>query len=234
MAGRIGTMDKKINLALIPQLLTNTNITGEWFDIARDNCFYVMVGAMALGEIATLSVMYALDRLGTTPTEYGHLHITANTLVTEALITLGTVGDVPVNGDTITVNGQIFTKAAATSVPLKTWLDAAGIAACINFWCPELWATVNTTITIKSRKKGFDTITITSSDGVKEVISTLAAFAAYDVCADVLKLKPFIAAKVATTATAQGVTVLLIQTSRKAPDVQQFAAVGLDATVIPS
>lgn len=105
--------------------------------------------------------------------------VVGNTDVQQASVTFGVGADVPVNGDTVTVNGVTFTYAAATSEPDREFTDLAGLIDCINdpdYGVSLVEAVDETThLTLRSIGRGLATITLTSSTDARLICRTVMA-----------------------------------------------------------
>lgn len=198
----------KINAALKPQALNNTNVTGDYFSMkmARKVLFKLDIGAMAAGNTATLSLMQATDASasGAKVVTDASAVITANTKVTKVTVDLSLVA----NTDTVTINDVTFTKAAATSAADRQFADAAGLVTCITndtYGVEGVTATAaGAVVTVKSLEPGEKTVTVSRVNVAGTItLATLEAQAAVEIdnfALDVNNGFDYVAAKVATTA----------------------------------
>lgn len=129
--------DIKMDLALVPQTLSASNVTGHYFSMAgfRSALMILIAGALAAAATTKLEILQAKDASGTdakvfdsTAADNAEKTLTANTNVIEGTAALASVA----NTDVVTVNGISFTKAAATDVSAQEFADAAGLVSCIN------------------------------------------------------------------------------------------------------
>lgn len=145
-----------ISMPLVATSLSNTNVTGSYIPIARMKSilFILHGGAAAATKTWKLELLEATDNAGTGASTVTSATGTANILVKEATIALASVA----NTDTVTVNGTIFTKAAATSG--LEFADAAGLKTAIEANCEGITGSVSST-----------TVTITAEDGYAITVS---------------------------------------------------------------
>lgn len=201
----------KVDIGLVPQALNNSNATGRYYkmDMWRRALAKLTVGAMAAGTTAKVEFLQAKDASGTDakgiPDDAGQeavATITANTAVTAMTITVGA----PADGDTVTINGVTFTKAAATSVADRQFADAAGLETCINdadYGVDGVTASNNAgTITLTVTDAGETTISASKTGAALTLATTQAqAFVELEAAQlDTANGYEYIAAKVTTTA----------------------------------
>lgn len=166
----------KIDIALAPQNLNGAGVS-EYFPMSHYGraLFVVELGAMAAGATSTLQVMQATDATGAVSKAVTNnaAIITANTRVAEATVVDGGAA----NGATITINGIVFTKAAATDATKREFSDAAGLETCVNDAAngvPGVTAVNNAgTVTLSVDEPGEDTITVATSDAANIVLATV-------------------------------------------------------------
>lgn len=119
----------KIDTALTPISLNGAG-TGEYFGLRgyRKALFAVEIGAMAAAATSIMQVMQAQDAQGTGAKVVTNnaATITANTKVAAALLTSGAVH---VAGNTYTINGLVFTAAAADVPTSRTYAIGADATA---------------------------------------------------------------------------------------------------------
>ncbi|MEN6325795.1 MAG: hypothetical protein ABFD18_06275 [Syntrophomonas sp.] len=134
----------KIDIGLVAQALNNSNVTGRYYDVSnyRKVLAVLNAGAMADTKTTKVEILQAKDAAGTdakgipsTADQDVVATITANTLVTTATLTLATV----LAGDKVTINGLVFTAAAAADLPNRVFAqagddtaDAASLVSAIN------------------------------------------------------------------------------------------------------
>jgi hypothetical protein len=185
----------KIDTALTPVSLNGAG-TGEYFrmDLHRKALFVVNVGAMAAGKTSEIQVMQAQDAAGTgakvvTPST---ATITANTNVQAALLTSA---DEHVAGEKYTINGLVFTAAAADVPGTRTYAigadetaSTANLAAKINdatIGVPGVLATAAAgVLTLTADEPGDTSITLVASAQATGVPSTARAVAYVEVDAE--------------------------------------------------
>ncbi len=225
---------KKLDIGLVPQALNNTNAAGKYYKMAmwRRALAKLSVGAMAAGTTAQVEFLQATSVAGANakgiPDTAGQLAkalVNANTSVTEMTVTYGT----PAVGDTITINGIVFTVAAATSAANRQFADANGLATCVNDptqWVPGVTATNNAgTVTLAASDPGETTVTASKTGAALTLATTQAqAFVELDVAQlDTNNGFVYVAAKVTTTANTVVGVELIRDTGRFSP-VQQVGA----------
>ena len=180
---------QKIDIALTAASLNGAG-TGAYFPMSKYGkaLFVVEVGAMAAAATSVLQVMQATNAAagGAKVITNNAATITANTNVAAALLTSAVVH---VAGDTYTVNGLVFTAAAAdggaTSRTYAIGADAtastANLAAKINsavVGVPGVLATANVgALTLTADEPGEVAITLSASAGAVGVPSRLRAIA---------------------------------------------------------
>lgn len=169
----------KIDMALTPQNLNGAG-TGPYYELGKYGraLFVWEVGAMAAGATSIGQVMQAVNAAGGGPAKVvtnNTATITANTDVTEATVIDGGAA----NGETITINGVVFTKAAATDATAQEFADAAGLETCVNhatMGVPGVTATnAAGTVTLAVDEPGEETITVETSDAVNITLATIRA-----------------------------------------------------------
>ena len=215
MMGRMKRLseDVKVDVGLVAQTLNNTNVTGRYFHLAKYPRLLAVlsIAAMAATKTAILELLQATDRDGTgskgIPTTVGQTAIatvTANTLVTEATVVVGTISGS--SGDELVINGITFTAADATSAAAREFADAAGLVTCVNnatYGVTGIIASANgSTVTLKSTDAGEYAITV-SETGDNLTLATTKALAYVELDASELDLAnafAYVAPKVTTTA----------------------------------
>lgn len=187
----------KTDLAVTPGAINATAATGPYFDLTgHDSAIFVLTtGAVAAAATAIVQIM-GNDVAGSTGaaviTNFAAT-VTGASKATIAQIVHGS----PTNGNTVTINGVVFTDAAATDNDENEFASAADLTAQINAALPGLTATdAAGTITIVSKNPGAEVITIAST-GSALVPSTIAATAFVEVPAGI---KRWVAARVTTSA----------------------------------
>lgn len=174
----------KIDIGLASQALNNGNATGSYFDMSmwRQALAVLSVGAMAATKTAKLEFLQALDATGTgakgIPSDVGQLAtatITANTDVSE--LTIDTTAGA--NGNTVTINGVLFTQAAATDAAQRQFANAAGLVTCINdatYGVPGVTASANgAVVTCNGGEPG--EVLVTATGHANFIIATTKALA---------------------------------------------------------
>jgi len=208
----------KLDIGLKPQTLSNTNITGSYFDMSgyHGATFFLSGAAMATTKATTFELLQATDAEGSgskgIPTDIGQTAVavvTANVKVEAVTVALASVGA----GDTVTINGVTFTKAGATSAADREFADAAGLVICamdLDYGVEGVTATDNTTtVTVTATDPGERTVTVSRTDVGGTVVLATTQYGAY-IEVDNLSLDhddgyTHIACKVTTTATSGSV-----------------------------
>lgn len=117
---------------LVPQALNAGNVTGRYFkaDLGQRLRAVLSGGAMATTTTTKLELLQATSPAGAGAKAItgASVTITSEAAVNEASVDLTAAAAT----DTVTVNGVTFTMAAATSVPDREFLDAAGLVLCVN------------------------------------------------------------------------------------------------------
>ncbi len=176
----------KVDVGLQPISLASTNATGAYYSLAdfRRLLAVLDIASMVAGGTAKLEVFQATNAAagsaqlitGATAT------ITANTLVSELTIALASV----TNGQTITINGLLFTAHTDTTTVASRQFSIAGtntqdgdeLVTCINdptYGVPGVTATNSSgTLTLVSTNPGAVTITASSAAGTVTIATTKA------------------------------------------------------------
>jgi len=223
----------KLDIGLVSQALNNTNATGRYYSMKnyRQALAVLVLGAMAAGTTADVEFLQAKDAAGTGAKVIANAKatITANTNVTVLQCVLG----LPANGDTITINGLVFTKAAATDAATRAFADAAGLVTCVNnatYGVPGVSASDNAgTLTYIAVDPGETLITATKT-GAALTLSTVQAIAYVEITASELDIAggfTHVAAKVTTTANSNASVDLVRGLGRFMPDQKVGASAAL-------
>lgn len=230
----------KIDIGLLAQALNNGNATGPYYrmDMARKALFILNAGAMAAAATTKIEILQAKDAAadGAKAITGAGATITANTGVTAATITLDTV----VATNVVTINGLVFTAAAAEDLTKRIFTVgtddttcAASLVKAINAAAgvPGIIATSALgVVTLRSKVPGETTITIEDATALTIVAATLESQAYVEV--DVSSLDTnngfeHVAAKVTTTANTVVAATLLRGDCRFEPE----QTVGASASV---
>lgn len=203
----------KIDIGLVPQTVSNTNVTGRYYKMsdARRALAVMNVGALAATKTAKIEFLQATDLAGTSAKAItgAEATVTANTKVAACTLTLASVA----NGDAITINGVTFTAHTDTTTASKREYsiagtdtqDAAALAGLINdatYGVPGVTATpANAVITLTVTDPGETTITVTDAAATITVATTQAlAYVELDVSKlDLTNGFEFVAPKVTST-----------------------------------
>ena len=187
----------KIDNGLTPISLNGAG-TGPYhrMDLYRKGLFVVNVGAMAAAATSAMQVMQATNAAAGGAKVVTDLTatITANVNVASALLTSGAVH---VAGNTYTVNGLVFTAAAADVPTSRTYAigadataSTANLAAKINhatLGVPGVLASANAgALTLTAIEPGDTAISLSASGGAVGVPSTLSAVGYCEVDANML------------------------------------------------
>lgn len=224
----------KIDLALVGQVVNNTNVVGKYLPMKdyTKAMAILQVGALAASKVVTLEIFEGKTAAGTS----GGLiagataTIAANVLVSKATVALVTV----LNTHTITINGLVFTAHTnTTTLATRTFsisgddtADAVELASCINdatYGVPGITAVAATgTITLTSTEPGETLITLAETGSTMTLATTEAQAYVEIENFDLSATFDHIAAKV--TSTANGIiSVVLLREGRNSP-VQKVAA----------
>lgn len=220
----------KFDVAVVPQALNNTNVTGRYFSMADSERALALLlgGAMAATKTSKVEFLQATDELGSGSKAVASsaATVTANTLVTEATLALATVlaaDAVTINGLTFTAHATVTTKASRQfSISGNDSADADELVSCINdatYGVPNVFA-VNSagTITLRSTD-GKTTISITSPASTITAATTKEQAYSELNAADLDTANGFIyiAVKVTTTANSVVGAALLRSGNRHSP-----------------
>jgi hypothetical protein len=240
----------KIDTAL-PSSNLNGAGTGAYFPMSsfRKALFMAEIAAMAAAATSVLQVMQAQNRDGggAKVVTNNAATITANTRAAAIALTIASnAGGVHVAGQTVTINGLVFTAAAADVPNTRTYAvgasgadSAAALLAKINSANPNVGVPgivgasavdgANTVITLTAAKPGEATITAVAS-AATTVVSTLRAVGFVECDAAFLdKVLGFthVALRVTNSAAMQTGAVLVRGDGRYSPT-QQVAAAKAD------
>jgi hypothetical protein len=196
----------KLDSAVAPVSVDGT-IVSTYFGMSlqRKALFIVLLGAIAATETVVLQAQQALDADGTNVKDITDaiVTVTANTNTTIAQLAIVTAaGGVHVAGQTVTINGLVFTAAAADVLTTRTYAvgssgadSAAALIAKINssdenIGVPDVVGvasvvTTNSVITLSAEETGEVTITAEASDSTT-IVSTVEAIAYVEVDAAAL------------------------------------------------
>jgi len=165
----------KIDTAFVPTNALNGANTGPYYSLAdwRKALFVVEIGAMAAAATCALQAMQATDAAGGGPAKVITGLTDTITANTDAEIVTLTLNAVQV-ADTVTINGIVFTAAAAADLPNRVFDqsgadadDAASLAAAINHATAGVPGIVATTpgggvVRLEAAVPGQATVTITA------------------------------------------------------------------------
>jgi hypothetical protein len=180
----------KIDVALAPVALNNTNTTGKYLGASGYGAmlFILTLATMASTTTAILALFEATDAAGSGAQAITNASatITANTLVTKATVALASVG----TGDTVTINGITFTKGSTVAAS-RTFADAAGLVLCIahaTAGVPGVTGTASSTnVILTATDPGAVALTVTSTDvGGTVTVATNEALAFVELNTDML------------------------------------------------
>jgi hypothetical protein len=212
----------KVDVALQPGAVNDTNVTGPYFDLAGyDSALFMLeTGAIADTKKATIQIMgntqagstgaaaitnYAAEIVGSVKAAIAKIHV-----------------NTPDNDDAITVNGLIFAKKATKNDASRHFTTGAELAAQITSQCEGLSASESGGyVTIISADPGKTVISLEDAAD-KLVPSTVAAVAFVDVPEGAGKR--WVAAKVTTDANITCSVSLVRGHARNLPVVHAAAA----------
>ena len=225
----------KLDVALVPQTITNTTATGKWFPMAGFHraCFHLLVGAIAASKHVILQIWEGKTSLGTSGAllPLATCQVDANTLVSKATITTSTV----LAADYVDVNSLRFTAhGSVTDVTLRQFSCATGnnetaaqLAICLNdptWGVLGLVATAaSAVVTLEALEPG-ETLVSTVTSGATLVLATTEA-SAFVECENLDLLAGFdhVAAHIDSSAT--GIcSVSLLREARNDPPAQAVGA----------
>lgn len=204
MSGFISDRNK-VDIGLVPQTISNTNVTGRYHDMAtyRHNLFILTVGVLAATKTAVLQLLEAtaVDGTGAQAITPAVATITANTDVAKATVALASAAAT----DTVTINGLVFTMAASTTAADREFANAAGLVTCVNDaskGVPGVSASAqSTTVTLIAEDPGATLITVEGGNVAGTVVvATVEAIAFVELNSDMLSEGfTHVAAKVTST-----------------------------------
>lgn len=177
---------EKFDVGLVAQALDNSNVTGKYHNLAgyRSILAVLSCGAMVKAKTAILQLMQATNaEAGSAKViTVGTCTITANTLCTHLQVTLATV----LNGETITINGLLFTAHTDTTVLADRQFSiatgdtesATELCKCINdptYGVPGILAeSALGVVQLTSESPGETLITAVSTDATFTVVTVEA------------------------------------------------------------
>lgn len=174
----------KMDVALTPQTISNTNVTGRYYRLGdtggRRVAFLLSGGALVATKTCKLEVLQATDESGTSSkvisaTDNAEKTLTANTKVVEATAAIGSIE----NTDVVTVNGVDFTKAAAEDTDANDFDDGDSLASQINSDVPNVVASFDTnTLTVRS-KNGVADVTLEKTENSGTITLATTAYQIY-------------------------------------------------------
>lgn len=224
----------KLDMALLPGTINSgDNATGDYFDMAgfARALFVVTVGSAGgiLAGTSVAQVKQATSAAGAGAKNVSGKSATIATLTdaTEALV----IVNAPDNGDTVTVNGLTFTKAAATAAADREFADAAGLETCVNhgvYGVPGVIADNDAgTVSLKADPRGDETITLATTDEAKLACAMVKAVAYIDLDASALDAAngfTHVALNVASTVVNIPTTAVILRGDGRMTPAQKVAA----------
>lgn len=205
------------------QALNNTNVTGKYFSMKGKRKIVAFLSVLAMAAAKTAKIELVQDKDGDggdeKAIEGASKTVTANVSVIEATADITSIA----NTDVITVNGIVFTKAAAEDTDANEFDDGASLASQINSDVEGVTASFDTNTLTVVADDGY-AITIEKTENAGTItLATVEAGAMVEI--DSLDLDSengfkYVAPKVTTTANATAVSVVMISADhyRKAVD----------------
>lgn len=191
----------KLDSAVIASSIDGS-ATGFYFgmQIARKALFIATLGAMAAGDTAVFKVVQAVDSSGTSSKDVADTEITVTGNIDSSITKLSIVsaaGGVHVAGQTVTINGLVFTAAAADVPETREYAvgatgadSAANLLAKINSEDPAIGisniigssavVSTDTVITLIADEPGEVLINAVASDSTT-IVSTASSIAFIEV-----------------------------------------------------
>jgi len=227
-------------------------ITSRYFKLDKwcKAVFAVIVDTLALADTVVCEVWEDLVNTGATGAAIGGVAPTATATIianTNATVVSITVGVVQV-ADTVTINGVLFTAAAAPDHPNQVFDQVSGVAAtiatdlttCINHAAAQALfvaaggaitaAAVGAVVTLTATEAGEVVLTVVSSNAARLAIATVQAIAYIEVEDTALSAADsWVAINLVGPATANATAVLVRGDSRYQPVGQQVAASDTDS-----
>jgi len=150
------TDDFKIDLALVGQTISNSNVTGRYFKMAgyRRAVAILLGGAEAATKTSKLEIYQATDEAGTSAKAISSAAATATSGTKDiaATIALGSAAAT----DTVTINGVTFTMAGENDTDAGEFADDDGLVLCIA---------ASTIANQVKETAANDTVTLVANDG---------------------------------------------------------------------
>ncbi len=240
MARRLSEMNK-VDIAVVPASINGAS-TGTYYNIGkgRKALFVWEVGAMAAAGTSIGQVMQAQDAAGTGAKAVANNSATITNGVKAASVLLDNTA-VHVDGETYTINGIVFTAAAADggansrtyAVGANPAASSANLVAKINhatIGVPGVTAAVSTNdVLLTVDEPGEATITVVASAGAQGVPVTQSAIG-YVECDENFLDEGFshVALRVTNAAATQTAAVLVRGDMRYSPTTNQVAAAKVD------
>lgn len=178
--------EKKLDVGMVAQVIDNSNVTGKYHNMAgyRSLMAVMNIGAMAKTKTAVMQLYQAKNaEAGSAKViTVGVCELTANVLCTHLQVTLATV----LNGETITINGLLFTAHTDTtvvadrqfSIATSDTAAATELCVCINdltYGVPGVLAESTLgVVQLTSESPGETLITAVSSDATFTVVTVEA------------------------------------------------------------
>ena len=227
-------------------------ITSRYFKLDKwcKAVFAMIVDTLALADTVVCEVWEDLVNTGATGAAIGGVAPTATATIianTNATVVSITVGVVQV-ADTVTINGVLFTAAAAPDHPNQVFDQVSGVgatiatdlAACINHAAAQALfvaaggaitaAAVGAVVTLTATEAGEVVLTVVSSNAARLAIATVQAIAYIEVEDTALSAADsWVAINLVGPATANATAVLVRGDSRYQPVGQQVAASDTDS-----
>ena len=253
---RLMSEELKADVALPYQILATPapGVTSRYYRM-HGHCkatFIADIDTLALAEAVVLEIWEDLINTGATGAAIGGLAptatctVVANTLATVITVTVGVVQV----GDTVTINGVVFTAAAAPVHATQVFDQSSGVAAtiatdlaaCINNAVSQGLLTLGTggagvtvaddlaaVLTLTITEAGASTLTVVSSNAARLAIATVQAIAYIEVEDTALSAADsWVALNMVGPATAHATVACIRGGPRYEPAVQQVAASDTD------
>ncbi len=156
----------KADIALAAELVNAATHTGRYVGFNGFRKMLFAVGIQCEDGILDAEEVTITVREGKNNVGLDHQALIENIVVTGLVAGSVVVTDLAAtaaieNGDTVTINGIEFTKAAANDLPNGEFLNAAGLVLCIAAHLPELTAVANVdVVTVSSAEVGAGVVTL--------------------------------------------------------------------------
>jgi hypothetical protein len=162
----------KADIAMVTELANAADHTGRYVGFGGFRKMLFVIGVQCDDGILDTETVTATIIEGKNNAGLDHQNLIEDVIITGlvdgSVVQTDLAATAPIeNGDTVTINGVEFTKAAANDIPEGEFLNAAGLVLCIAAHLPELAAVANgNVVTISHAEVGAGLVTLVETAGL--------------------------------------------------------------------